>query len=207
MFVVLKPIDMTSRIYLFAFLVLYFLIVFVLRSWLLWKRTGVNPFTFDDTDDAHGYNGRLFKFIIALEVLIVAIYAFGGEVYEYLLPFWYLEYWQLQVAGWVFLVLSLVWTFTAQLQMADAWRIGIDTKNDTELVSTGLFSISRNPIFLGIILADIGLFLVAPNAFTLLIGVLSIVVIQTQVRLEEAYLTTVHGEDYIEDRKRVRRWL
>lgn len=198
---------MTSRIYLFAFLVLYFLIVFVLRSWLLWKRTGVNPFTFDDTDDAHGYNGRLFKFIVALEVLIVAIYSFGGEVYEYLLPFWYLEHWELQVAGWVFLVLSLVWTFTAQLQMTDAWRIGIDTKNDTELIATGLFSMSRNPIFLGIILADIGLFLVAPNAFTLLISVLSIVVIQIQVRLEEAYLITAHGEDYIEYKERVRRWL
>lgn len=146
--------------YLFAFLVLYFLIVFVLRSWLLWKRTGVNPFTFDDTDDAHGYNGRLFKFI-------VAIYSFGGEVYEYLLPFWYLEHWELQVAGWVFLVLSLVWTFTAQLQMADAWRIGIDTKNNTELVATGLFSMSRNPIFLGIILADIGLFFGSTQYFYL----------------------------------------
>ena len=91
--------------------------------------------------------------------------------------------------------------------MADAWRIGIDTKNDTELVATGLFSMSRNPIFLGIILADIGLFLVAPNAFTLLIGVLSIVVIQTQVRLEEAYLTTAHGDSYLSYKQKVARWL
>ena len=104
-------------------------------------------------------------------------------------------------------MISLIWTFTAQLQMSDAWRIGIDTKHKTDLVSKGLFSLSRNPIFLGIIVADIGLFLVVPNAFTLLIGVLSIVVIQTQVRLEEAFLVEAHGDAYIRYREEVRRWL
>ena len=192
---------------LFAFFILYFLIVFVLRSWLLWKSTGLSPLTFENSDDAHGYNGKLFKFIIVLEILVIGIYAFAKAWHVYLLPFWYLESELLRIIGWLLLIVSLVWTFVAQLQMADAWRIGIDTKHDTELISTGLFSLSRNPIFLGIILADIGLFLAVPNAFTLLIAVLSIVVIQTQVRLEEAFLTTAHGEAYIHYQKQVRRWL
>lgn len=80
--------EFIGMAYLFVFLVLYFLIVFVLWFWLLWKRIGVNLFIFDDMDDVYGYNGWLFKFI-------VVIYLFGGEVYEYLFLFWYLEYWEL----------------------------------------------------------------------------------------------------------------
>jgi protein-S-isoprenylcysteine O-methyltransferase Ste14 len=53
--------------------------------------------------------------------------------------------------------------------MGASWRIGIDSANATELVSKGLFSVSRNPIFLAIRLALLGFFLVAPNAATLAI--------------------------------------
>jgi len=80
--------------------------------------------------------------------------------------------------------------------MANSWRIGIDEKNKTELVINGLFSISRNPIFLGIMIANFGLFLIIPNAFTLLIVSLSMVSINTQIRLEEVFLKTTHGNAY-----------
>ena len=109
--------------------------------------------------------------------------------------------------GWGLLHGSLIWIFIAQLQMSDSWRIGIDQENETELVSKGLFSISRNPIFFGIIIADLGLFLVIPNAFTLLISVLSIYAVQVQVRLEEVFLAQVHGEEYAQYCKQVRRWI
>ena len=36
----------------------YFLIVFVLRSMVLWNQTGLNPFVFGNTDKAHDYIGR-----------------------------------------------------------------------------------------------------------------------------------------------------
>ena len=197
---------MTGQIHLFLFLVIYFLIVFFLRSYLLWKNTGINPMTFDGTDDAHGYNGKLFKFISFLELIVVGIYSFGGSWYEYLLPFWYLENSTLQIIGWALLHISLIWVFTAQLHMADSWRIGIDSKNKTELITKGLFSISRNPIFLGIMIANIGLFLVIPNAFTLLITALSTSTIQTQVRLEESFLKDSHGAAYADYCDKVRRW-
>lgn len=42
--------------------------------------------------------------------------------------------------------------------MVDVWCIGIDMKNNMELVVIGFFFMLRNLIFLGIILVDIGLF-------------------------------------------------
>ena len=151
---------------LFAFFILYFLLVFVLRSILLWKKTGINPLTFNKTDDAHGFNGKVFKAISFLELIIVGIYAFKNDWYEYLLPFWYLTNPTIQKTGWVFLFLSLILVWISQSQMANSWRIGIDEKNRTQLVTSGMFSISRNPIFLGIMIANVGLFLVIPVSYT-----------------------------------------
>jgi len=192
---------------LFAFFILYFLLVFVLRSILLWKKTGINPLTFNKTDDAHGFNGKVFKAISFFELIIVGIYAFKNDWYEYLLPFWYLTNPTIQKTGWVFLFLSLILVWISQSQMANSWRIGIDDKNKTKLITNGMFSISRNPIFLGIMIANIGLFLVIPNAFTLLIVSLSTLSVNTQIRLEEEFLKREFGKEYIEYAEKVRRWI
>ena len=198
---------MRTEIYLFLFLLVYFFFVFFLRSYLLWKRTGVNPLTFGRADDAHGYNGKIYTFISLLEFVVVFIYAFKNEWYQYLLPFWYLEHDYLKYIGWGLLVLSLILVWVAQSQMANSWRIGIDENNKTELVTNGLFSISRNPIFLGIMIANVGLLLIIPNAFTLLIVSLSAISINTQIRLEEDFLEKSHGTAYTGYCTNVRRWL
>ena len=192
---------------LFIYFIIYFLFVFVIRSVWLKLKTGVNPLTFNKSDDAHGYNGKVFKAISILELIVVGIYAFKIEWYKYLLPFWYLENEAITKLGWGFLILSLILVWVAQSQMANSWRIGIDEKNKTKLVTGGLFSISRNPIFLGIMIANIGLFLVIPNAFTLLIISLSTISINTQIRLEEAFLKQEFKNQYLEYLKKVRRWV
>ena len=191
----------------FAYFILYFLLVFVLRSILLWKKTGINPLTFKKTDNAHDYNGKVFKFITVFELIVVGIYAFKNGWYEYLLPFWYLENPTLQKIGWILLFVSLIVVWISQSQMASSWRIGIDEKNKTKLVTKGVFSISRNPIFLGIMIANIGLFLVIPNAFTLLIISLSTLSVNTQIRLEEEFLKREFGNEYTEYAEKVRRWI
>lgn len=192
---------------LFTYLIFYFLLVFVLRSILLWRKTGINPLTFKKTDNAHDYNGKVFTFITILEIIVVGIYAFKNEWYEYLLPFWYLENPILQKIGWSLLLVSLIVVWFSQSKMANSWRIGIDEDNKTKLVTNGVFSISRNPIFLGIMIANIGLFLVIPNAFTLLIISLSTISVNTQIRLEEEFLKREFGNEYIEYTKKVRRWI
>ena len=179
----------------------------MLYSYLLWKKTNVNPLTFNKDDDAHGYNGKVFSFISVLELIVISIYAFSDNWRDFLLPLWYLEYPILQKTGYVMLLLSLVIVWVAQSQMADSWRIGIDEENKTELVTNGLFRYSRNPIFFGIMVANIGLFLVLPNAFTMLIVSLSTISVNTQIRLEEEFLKKAHKNSYLDYSKKVRRWI
>lgn len=193
--------------FLFIFFIIYFLLVFVVRSLLLWKKTNINPLTFNQDDDAHGYNGKVFSIISIIEVIIISIYAFVPSWHKFLLPFWYLENETLVKIGWGLLIISLVLVCLAQSNMRESWRIGIDEVNKTELVTSGFYAYSRNPIFLGIIIANVGLFLVLPNAFTLLIISLSTVSVNTQIRLEEEFLGRSFGEEYNHYRIRVNRWI
>jgi protein-S-isoprenylcysteine O-methyltransferase Ste14 len=103
------------------------------------------------------------------------------------------------------LLIALLWTVIAQGHMKNSWRIGIDTETKTELVTTGLFGLSRNPIFFGMILSLVGLFLVTPNALTALFLILGYVLIQIQIRLEEEFLGKEHGQEYINYKQKVRR--
>jgi len=123
------------------------------------------------------------------------------------MPIWYLENQIIRNIGWVIIHLSLVWIFIAQLQMKDSWRIGIDEENKTELVTNGLFQYSRNPIFLGVILSNLGLFLIIPNLGTLLVVTLSYFSIQIQIRLEEEFLLKQFAQDYLNYCKKVKRWI
>lgn len=191
---------------LFIYFLIYFFLVFVLRSYLLWKKTGINPLTFNKGDDAHGYNGKVFGVISFIELIVVSIYAFIPSLHKYLLPFWYIENDTLECFGWGLLILSLIMVWLAQSNMRESWRIGIDEENKTELITSGFFAFSRNPIFLGIMIANVGLFLVLPNAFTLLIISLSTTSINTQIRLEEEFLTEEHREQYSTYKSKVNRW-
>jgi protein-S-isoprenylcysteine O-methyltransferase Ste14 len=201
---VLEPL---LKYFLPAYLAAYFFAAFFWRSFVVWKRTGVNPLVFRGTDNAHDYIGRVFKLLFAAVVAAVVAYSTSGRLYQYLTPITWLERLWLQGAGVVLLLASLAWTVAAQAQMGESWRIGIDEEHRTPLVRKGVFGLSRNPIFLGMISTLLGMFLVIPNAVTLLILGLGVVLIQIQVRLEEEFLSSAHGEDYAEYRRSVRRWL
>ena len=198
---------MSLRYFLPIYLLIYVGVAFVWRSYIVRKHTGINPVTFKGNDNAHDFVGRIFKLVFVVVVLVVFVNSFFPDVYTYTAPVQWLEHRWSSSIGVGLLLFSLVWIALAQSQMGEAWRIGIDTEHRTPLVQNGLFGISRNPIFLGMMLTLFGLFLTLPNAFTLLAFVLGVVLIGVQVRLEEEYLARVHEEAYEDYRRRVRRWL
>ena len=198
---------MSLRYCLPIYLLAYFLAAFFWRSYVVWKRTGVNPVVFKGSDSAHDFIGRVFKALFAAIVAVVVIYAFVPDAYQYLMPIHWFERTGIKLTGIILLFVSLVWTVLAQAQMGNSWRIGIDTEHRTELVRSGVFKISRNPIFVGMMVTLLGLFLIIPNVVTLIILLVGVILIGIQVRLEEEYLTRTHGDRYIEYRRNVRRWI
>ncbi|RYZ56324.1 MAG: DUF1295 domain-containing protein [Sphingobacteriales bacterium] len=170
---------MTSlKYFVAAYFILYLVVAFVWPSLRTYQQTGINPVTFGRTDNAHDLIGRWFKALFALILLTIVIYWWDGSIYRYLLPAEYLQREPIQWLGVGLCILSLLWTVVAQHQMGKSWRIGIDQEHRTELKVSGLFAVSRNPIFLGMIVTLVGLFLVLPNAITLVVVTLGYVLIQ-----------------------------
>ncbi len=184
------------KIYLPIYVAVYLLIAFVIPTYRTWKKTGINPITFSNKNDAHDYIGLVMKIIIAILFATTIIYTLGYPFYKYLNPIAALQNTIVQLMGLIIIHISLIWISIALYQMSNSWRIGIDTVNKTELVTKGVFKFSRNPIFLGIILSILGIFLIIPNAVNLSITVLSYFIIQVQIRLEEAFLFDQHGATY-----------
>ena len=198
---------MYLRYFLPSYLVAFVIAAFVWRTYVVRKTTGINPVTFKGSDSTHDFLGRIFMLIFSTIVAVVIVFSFFGEGYRYLLPITWLERPWVRWTGAALLLLSLVWIVVAQAEMGKSWRIGIDSERQTELVEKGVFRISRNPIFLGVIITLLGLFVVIPNGITLLTLVLGVVITGVQVRLEEEHLTRLHGDAYIDYCRRVRRWI
>ena len=198
---------MLLKMYLPIFLLLYLMVAFVLPSWRVYKSTGINPVTFKNTGNAHDYIGAVMKVLIGLLVVAVLFFSFSPYLYQYLVPIRYFESQLVKAIGLVLIHLSLIWLMIAQYQMNQSWRIGIDEVNKTELVTHGLFSRSRNPIFLGMIGSVAGLFLILPNALLFAVAVTTYIVIQVQIRLEEQFLMNMHGAAYQRYKQKVRRMI
>ena len=199
---------MTMQNSLLLYFVGYFAAAFAWRSWKNWRATGINPVVLPRSDDAYGYVATAFKLaMFALLVYLTMLNLWPTALMENSGRLLFLEADWIRNAGWVLLLGAFLVTLKAQADMGFSWRIGIDTQRRTELITTGVFSRSRNPIFLSMRLGMLGLMLVAPNAVTLSLLLNAEVLMQVQVRLEEEHLQRLHELGYTEYRQRVRRWL
>ena len=99
-------------------------------------------------------------------------------------------------------------TLGAQFAMGESWRIGVDESEQTEMVTTGPFSIVRNPIFTAMVPTALGLALLVPNVVAIVGFVALVVALEIQVRLvEEPYLLRTHGDAYAQYARRVGRFV
>ena len=104
------------------------------------------------------------------------------------------------ILGDIVFVIS-VWT------MKDSWRAGVSPTDKTELVTTGIYQISRNPAFLGFDLVYVGLCLMFFNWVLLRVSVFAMLRFHLQiVNVEEDFLLDSFGEDYIAYKKKVNRY-
>ena len=114
----------------------------------------------------------------------------------------------LHAVGFVFAGVGIAGTFLAQMAMGASWRIGVDQSDRTELVTGGVFSLSRNPIYTFMLIAWTGLALLVPTWLSIASVPAGILAFEVQVRLvEEPYLLRTHGEAFRAYASRVGRFL
>lgn len=84
------------------------------------------------------------------------------------------------------------------------WR----PQNSSELVVTGIYGRTRNPMYLGLLLALLGWGLYLANIHAVLLAITFIPYMNRfQIQPEERALERSFGPDFLKYRRRVRRWL
>ncbi len=91
--------------------------------------------------------------------------------------------------------------------MRDSWRAGVSKTDKTELVTNGIFQFSRNPAFLGFDLFDIGMLLMFFNWILCFLTAFAIIMYHLQiVYVEEKFLLSTFGNEYLQYKKKVCRY-
>ncbi len=166
------------------------------RMWLQHRRTGSTGFV-----GASGQIGSLewiagVGFPITLSVAVAAPILQRANVIE---PLGAPGAAWIRVSGMVLAAAGIAATVYAQLQMGDAWRIGVDKRETTALVRAGVFGRVRNPIYTAMFIFTLGIALLTPNLVAFAAFILLVATIELQVRrVEEPYLLRTHGDAYRE---------
>lgn len=104
-------------------------------------------------------------------------------------------------------VLGVAVFVCAVFTMRDSWRAGVSETDKTELVTSGIYQISRNPAFLGFDLVYIGILLMFFNWVLFAVSVFAMLTLHLQIiNVEEDFLVRTFAQAYIDYRKKVCRY-
>ncbi len=101
-----------------------------------------------------------------------------------------------RVVGAVLLFGGIALLVMAQLHLGASWRIGIEEGAAPGLVTSGLYRLTRNPIYLALLIVVAGYALLLPTTLSLVLLLGTWVGVRRQVAVEEAYLLRTYGAAY-----------
>ncbi len=147
---------------------------------------------------------RLFR----VTIWLVCVFSFFyPEVEGYLGVFESFQIKEVIFTGIFLLTLGFILTFMINLKLGRQWRSGIDPNGPSILISDAWYGYSRNPMFLFIVIAQVGFFLAMPSIFSLVCLVIGFYTLQSQALAEEKHLLSLYPKDYKAYSSRVRRWI
>lgn len=148
------------------------------------RRTGDSGFRWQRHDRDARLSGALFAAALLVGTVRVTLVAFSAA------PMWdVFDSAGALAPGLVVVAAGCGMTLWAQSAMGSSWRIGVDPTERTELITTGPFGWSRNPIFTGMVTSALGLAILAPTVLTIAAVVMLVAAVEIQVRsVEEPYL-------------------
>jgi len=147
---------------------------------------------------------RIFRFTIWMVCLLR--WLFPG-IDGYLGIFAKLNILPVVLAGNVLLTAGFIFSIAVHFTLGPQWRSGIDPAGPDRLRTDGFYQYSRNPMFLGVAVAQAGFFLALPSVFSGVCLLLGWYTLHRQAIAEEAHLSNRFRQDYALYRNRVRRWL
>lgn len=170
----------------------------VLGRIIMMKRRGVQAFVFAKT-----HRSDLFLPPIVFFFLYhLVAYTFALPRIE--MPFLFTGF---EWVGMVCCIVAVCLFLWGLISFGISFRVGIDDETPGNLVTTGAFSYSRNPLYVAFAFELLGFFFTYPNIIFLFALIGGCCLFHRQILREEIFLKQVYGAEYEWYCKRVRRYL
>ena len=113
-----------------------------------------------------------------------------------------------RIVGVLVAIVGVAVFIISVLTMRDSWRAGVSKTDKTELVTKGIYKISRNPAFLGFDLMYLGILLMFFNLVLFEVSLFAMLMFHLQiVNVEEEFLLEAFGDEYLRYKKNVCRYI
>ncbi len=140
----------------------------------------------------------LFVIIFCIWIIIVILNVFKPG-YFILPSFLYLQLFDTlltKIIGAILIILGILIFYFALLYFRNSWRLGIDDMHPGELITNGVFSFSRNPIYVFLDLFFLGIFLINGILIFLIFSFVLITCLHIQIIQEEKFLLSNYADVY-----------
>ena len=101
---------------------------------------------------------------------------------------------------------SLYFLISGYYCMGNSWRIGISNTTKTPLITSGIFSLTRNPVYIAFDLFTLGLFLTTGHLIFFLLFLTMIINLHLLILEEEKSLKNIHQEKYMKYKEKAPRY-
>lgn len=112
------------------------------------------------------------------------------------------------ILGYLFVAFGLIFSLPAIVKFIGSKNTLITIKPASSLQTDGVYAITRNPMYLGLLLLYTGIAFFAGNLWTfILIPMVVMIITNYVIGREEKYLLDAFGQDYTSYKIKVRRWI
>ncbi|MGE5108029.1 MAG: methyltransferase family protein [Sphingobacteriales bacterium] len=109
---------------------------------------------------------------------------------------------------YILIVAALFFLLPALLQFLKTKNTLVTIKAASSLQTSGIYAITRNPMYLGLLILYTGIAFKTGNTWTFIfIPILILLINQFVILNEEKYLERAFGNDYLSYKAKVRRWI
>ena len=194
-----------ESIYIKTFFIISIILFLVGFFWplIIVKKSGKDP---HGTHEGASILTRLSSVSIFLWLGFIIFFLFFNKILESLWRFDFISNDCLVLIGMITIAIGFIFEVLGILALGINFRIELPT-DETELITSGIYRIMRNPIVFGIFVLVIGTFFIIPTAITLLIGIFNIITFNSKAIDEERYLLSKFGKKYRDYRNSVGRYL
>jgi protein-S-isoprenylcysteine O-methyltransferase Ste14 len=112
-----------------------------------------------------------------------------------------------KVTGAALVVLGLAVYALALVTLRDSWRVGTDKEKPGELVTQGIYAVTRNPIYISFALNFVGTFLINGALVFLILAILILFNSHYLILREEKFLSKTYGPVFRKYCSRTNRYL